>query len=812
MANNKLYPPQIEGVIPSFFEDTITVPYSMNRAVSDKEVKGYTLKIKTVQSNYFLGELEIQCGQAIASPLRFVLTDELKKKINIGESYKLQLAYKNEDGIAGYYSTVGVVKYTAKPEVFIDNLSIYSASGHHYNYIGVYQNKDDITEKIYSYNFKVFDLDNNVIANSGELLHNSSLDSEIYESRDEFLFSRDIERGVSYYIQYTVTTINGLQISSPRYKIKQKDTIMSELKANLVAELNYDNGYVDLKLQSDSLSLYTGAFCITRAKVSDIYNWEEIYRFYISNKEANINLFKDFTVEQGETYIYSIQQYNANDLFSERILSNKIYVDFEDAFLFDGKRQLRLRYNPKISSFKTTLLETKTDTLGSKYPFIFRNGSVEYKEFPVSGLISYWMDEEDLFTNKGFATEEQYKKHTPDFGEELKFKEQFTKNFNLTGENLYHERQFKIEVLDWLNNGKIKLFRSPGEGNYLVRLMNVSLSPNDTVGRMLHTFNATAYEVAKYSYENLYKNNMITVDEPTDDIDYWKTIDLKNIKDNEKVYINNITSLNITDAKPGSCFYINNEKIIIGATGHYSVNGKLNIEFIPSELPLGYLTYQYKDKAKIQFSLISKIEGLDYPLRQFIGRHDNVLSLIEDSRSNVLNYNRLYFRLRPVFNISNINEIVDEYAIYNLKGTYYDGYLATVDQNNQIIKEEDYDTTFSLNGSVVDLQDSQVFEIYDIDSINQLSIGSGVILDISYQSRVITYDLEENNEKILEAKNEYLQAKEEYDNKLWRSNNIENWDSERIHSEIIKLDNLYRKYISILEAELKAYKEEWGIS
>jgi hypothetical protein len=45
-----------------------------------------------------------------------------------------------------------------------------------------------------------------------------------------------------------------------------------------------------------------------------------------------------------------------------------------------------------------------------------------------------------------------------------------------------------LEVLEWLNNGEAKIFRSPTEGNYIVRLMNVSLTPNDTLGRMLHTF------------------------------------------------------------------------------------------------------------------------------------------------------------------------------------------------------------------------------------------------------------------------------------------------------------------------------------
>jgi hypothetical protein len=39
--------------------------------------------------------------------------------------------------------------------------------------------------------------------------------------------------------------------------------------------------------------------------------------------------------------------------------------------------------------------------------------------------------------------------------------------------------------------------------------MNISLSPEDTLGRMLHNFSATAYEIADFNYNNLIKYNMI---------------------------------------------------------------------------------------------------------------------------------------------------------------------------------------------------------------------------------------------------------------------------------------------------------------
>jgi len=55
-------------------------------------------------------------------------------------------------------------------------------------------------------------------------------------------------------------------------------------------------------------------------------------------------------------------------------------------------------------------------------------------------------------------------------------------------ENILLEREFKLAVLDWLNDGKPKLFKSPYEGNYIVRLMNNELKPVEELGRMLHTF------------------------------------------------------------------------------------------------------------------------------------------------------------------------------------------------------------------------------------------------------------------------------------------------------------------------------------
>jgi hypothetical protein len=47
----KLYPPYLEGTIPAFYGGSITVPFTMNRAVGKNEIIGFSLLVKTIQTS-----------------------------------------------------------------------------------------------------------------------------------------------------------------------------------------------------------------------------------------------------------------------------------------------------------------------------------------------------------------------------------------------------------------------------------------------------------------------------------------------------------------------------------------------------------------------------------------------------------------------------------------------------------------------------------------------------------------------------------------------------------------------------------------
>lgn len=474
MATQKLLPPSIESKLPAQFGDTLRIPFLHNRSVGSGDYSGMVLKIKTISTNKDIGTYYAEGNFSGVNIITFNID---KNALTVGQHYKAQLAYYRDENIVDYYSTVGIFKYTQKPVItIVSNKKENTISSIIY---GCYSNEEDPTEKVYSYHFNIYE-NEELFVTSGELLHNS-VDDNFASSTDTYNFDYKLDILSTYTIEYVVTTSNGLIASSPLYYIDKGVEIPSPYNYKVVATVDNENGGINIQLKMEGN--IQGKFRLVRSS-SEI---QEIIREFIINDIANgyYDLGTDYTVQQGITYKYGVQQYN-DSFTTDLIESNEVLADFEDAFLFDGERQLKIKFNPKISSFKDTILESKLDTIGSRYPFVFRNGRTKYKEFPISGLISYWMDNENLFTvdKNNFST-------------------------NLTGDIIAAERQFKLEVLEWLNNGQPKLFRSPTEGNYIIRLMNVSLSPNDTLGRMLHTFNCTAYEIAEYNYTNLKEKGFI---------------------------------------------------------------------------------------------------------------------------------------------------------------------------------------------------------------------------------------------------------------------------------------------------------------
>lgn len=445
MAN--LYPPYIEGKISAQYGNELKIPFQHNRT-ADKTQPAMTALIKTVFNSDQIEILEGAFEEDIAS-----FTLDSNSLLEVGQYYKIQLAYGPTSEKDKYYSTAGVFKYTSTPQV--------SVQVEPNKLIGQYSN-EDTSEQEYSYQFDIYE-NGEFYHSSGEIIHTKE---DIYNPPVGFAPNED------YSVVYTVTTINGIKISvQTRYYESSITPYYFNYKDASIGIYNIEeNGSIQVKI--DPKERLVGKFRLLRYENDNPA--EEIASFNMDINEITM-IYEDYMIEHGVNYTYALQAYSGSN-YANKLYSNKLMCHFDDMFLCDNERQLCIKFDPKVTSFKTTLQESKVDTMGSQYPFFFRNGMVKYKEFPISGLISTHCDENNLFLEGA-----------RDLGT------------NLTHENFVSEREFKLKVLDWLNNGKPKIFRSPAEGNYIVRLMNISLSPKDQLGRMLHSFNAQAYEIEDYN-------------------------------------------------------------------------------------------------------------------------------------------------------------------------------------------------------------------------------------------------------------------------------------------------------------------------
>ena len=83
-----------------------------------------------------------------------------------------------------------------------------------------------------------------------------------------------------------------------------------------------------------------------------------------------------------------------------------------------------------------------------------------------------------------------------------------TENMPSSKRNQIYNQLFRETVIDFLTDGKVKILRSPTEGNMLVYLSNVSFTPNHQLGREVYDFSATAIECDELNENNLIKYDL----------------------------------------------------------------------------------------------------------------------------------------------------------------------------------------------------------------------------------------------------------------------------------------------------------------
>ena len=372
-------------------------------------------------------------------------------------------------------------------------------------------------------------------------------------STDKYRFKQALSENEQYTLIYSVITKNGYEGSSNPSYFEVIPSRLNQLTGMSLEVYDHTNALTNeegcMVLAIDFKDNISGNFIIIRTdEYSNYTYWEDLCYFTVIGAK-NIVYKTDYTIESGIKYKYAIVKENSAGYRSIPLMEKDAparWVDFQYNYLLSEKGHIRLMYDNTIQSFKKNVSQNKQDTLGGKYPTITKNGYAYYSEFQVEGLISIEQEITDYIDADGFKFKagdclvgadkicfSAYSKdnyfHRADgsdeAGEVFTYQVNNLENINnLTDDYYFVERKYREIIIDFLNDGEYKLYKSPTEGNILVVLTEVSLTPKEELGRLVYSFSATAVEVDEPSLKNLNEFNLINIGEFQEQIGDTRTI------------------------------------------------------------------------------------------------------------------------------------------------------------------------------------------------------------------------------------------------------------------------------------------------
>ena len=759
-VNINLYPPVLETYMPAFLvgssdvqKNTCRVYFSISLYNSLSDIKNAQVTVANQNTNLsVLNKSKYPC-EIMLTDIKTDLTrtsddkyyieikpSDIEEGFQINQYYKVQIRFTaagatNVDltppqaidswlaaNLSNFseWSTVCLVRGISVPRLNVSGFDISADttlwSLNNVDVVGklVYADPAE-TDTLKSYQIKLYDTNNQLLSDSGVLYTNA------YSNINEFnyTFEYAFNEGESYYFTFEYETAN-MYIENNKYEFMVLQEGADKLEATLTATLDNINGRIGLHITSDiGQESFVGNITIRRtSSESNFTIWEDIHTESFEEDSKLDYTWYDYTIKSGVYYKYIAQRRSSvgNRGIAIHAEGEPFMILFDDMYLTGGDGQLNIRFDPSITSFKRTVSESRTDTIGSKYPYIKRNGYVEYRQFPIGGTITHLMDPSHLITSKEEI-----------FRDSLDYYNEFNKDKNVRIDDFNdwtYEREFREKVMDFLYANKVRLFRSATEGNILVKIMDINLTPNATLGRRIYSFTATAYEIDAATIKNYDKygiSSLGTYDTllqfASDYVGQYNEVIPANVealtliqekyekyaKENYKIEIQNLDFLRLEfESDP----YLIKE----GADGPYVVDDLGSIKEDPDSAILGYLAYVNNKPIIINPEGIYELKGenveitsLTFPVDTQVNLEYHVnLQQTEDS-SKVFQTSSFYRRVgqrwgafKPNDSIyQNIwNKYFEKYSNYQQMMLSLDGVKIEAEPGTVVFVKESADTDF----------------------------------------------------------------------------------------------------------------------
>lgn len=639
MANliNTLYPPQIPTYQSAFLTtETCKVYFSLSQYNSYEEIKkNAQVTISNQNTNQSVLSLDKYNNEIKLCQVRIdeskdsdkyyieISPQDLQNGFEINQYYKVQIRFTSiyapeppssaldkwlVDNVDYFseWSTICLIRAISTPTLSLQNFPSNNdvvIQTSNLNIIGALKFSDPTeTDSLNYYQIKLFNDNKELLVDSGIIYTND------YNNPNGLNYSLKykLQNGSVYYLQVDIATKN-YYFNTYSYNFAVLYSSTNPLNAIVTAENEEENGRVKIVLSNTTTDKYKGKVIIKRASSADNFcSWETIHTInFVDSSLVNL-IWYDKTIESGIWYKYSAQKEDSYGNLGTSIETEPVLAFFEDMFINAGNKQLRIKYDQNVNSLKQNIVESRAETLGSKYPFIIRNGYVNYRSMTISGLITFLNDEQEEFLSEKEIYQDSY-----DLYKEYNEKNRIT-DYN----NYFFEKQFREKVINFLYEDNIKLLRTLTEGNTLVKLMNISLTPKKSLGRYIYSFSAEAYEIDSCSINNYFNYSIIDEEENYNSNQIEEEQDTKEIEKLGQIYGDIDGGKNIIDLiKEKYSNYLRIKDIRFQFQEEvYSIGEDETGKLIPSEenpIGKGYIIYLNNNSIMVSKKGVYQLRNLD---------------------------------------------------------------------------------------------------------------------------------------------------------------------------------------------------------
>lgn len=544
-----LYPPILESYAPVFTGDICIVyfqlsPYMENKIynleviINDQKRNISVLKDKA--SLKVTPKKVTEGNGVLANQYYFTIeSSQLQQGFQLNTFYRVQ-ARIIDSGVESEWSKVCLVRRIANFNLLLAGTSFsvpYIELSGRFQFVEE-EGVKELIETIKTVNISFFDSKGAALTGTEILLNQ---DQYLNDNSFSYQVPLKLENG-TYKLKIEAETKNGAIEIFDNIEIVVSYGQSTSIPI-ATSTLDKENGVINLIVDIENTSANERLRILRSSNMSNFKIWETVHNITLDNAGAQKYSWTDKTIEYGLFYKYTVLQ-GGQSVQATSEETSPIFANFDDTYLTQQNKQLKVSLNKNISNFTRTISQQKIETIGGKFPFIVRNGHTNYRTFPLSGTISYLGNNEEAlfageYTESGHHTYNlievnmagMFETKESLYGESKNLYEEYNNQNNISNvNNVYLERRFREKVEEFLNDFNPKLFRSPTEGNLLIQITDVNLTPNNQLGGYIYDFSCTATEIADCTIENFDSKGIQSIGELEDE-----KIEFVTIKTVEKV-------------------------------------------------------------------------------------------------------------------------------------------------------------------------------------------------------------------------------------------------------------------------------------